>query len=1054
MSSTETAAVPDVPAPPARLRLEVFCSGAEPELFHSIVRPQQVWTRDPFDVEDIHREARDTFQRLLQRAGAVPPLPYGRLLLLKGEAGSGKTHLMRAFRHYVHSEAQGYCGYMEMTSLVDNYAHYTLSNLINALDQPYDAPDIQTSGLMLLSSGLFEGLLQITPEQRARLRDGPIEDLAGQVEEYADLALLDPRFRECDLDVLRSMLYLQRDDPRIKSRALRWLRCEDLAERDRALLSLLVPRTRSEDPLRMIAALGKLMGAVHHMPLVVCADQLEGSLDMDPDEKQSGLRFRKMIDTLTSIAEQVPSSVVVISCLEDYYTHFSRQLPKPKLDRLEKEITPIRLTGQRTAEEVEALIGRRLQFLFEEHGVPADEDAPTFPYTAHHLRPLAGLGTRDVLAHCHHHREGCVLAGRWLEPDWSGTPPPPPAPADDVLQRQWNDFRSAFSDTVPDGEEELAGLLSWAIAQCSQEMPADFWFAAEKHKQHGRMLAVEVHQPQDAVGRLLIAVCNKAAQGGGLGHQIAEVEKAAGDVAAVLVRSTDFPKSPKAAVSLQIGKLIARGGRRVVVQDSDWRTALALQQFQRQHGLDPQFAAWVKDNQPLTRIASLREILGLDQLIRPRPAVEEVARPAPKPKPPPPEPDAPLDLGTKSGLIPGQVTISLKELLQHMAFLGGSGSGKTTAALTLIEQLLERNIPAVLLDRKGDLSNYANPDAWERELSDPNQVERRRRLRGRVDVAVYTPGQPDGRPLLIPIVPDDFASFGTLEREQIAGVAAAGLAGMMDYRLRGAGTERQRLSILRKAIELLGSLPGQLVTVPTLRKLIEDRDEALLNAVGGFDDKQYKKLADDLLTLSHNHKTLLEGAGEKLDVDALLGRKEHAHPGKTRLSIICTHFLRDQATVDFWVSQFLLAVDRWRNANPVSDLHAVFLFDEADLYLPATRQPATKAPMETLLKRARSAGIGLMLATQSPGDFDYKCRDNVRAWLVGRVKEKVALDKLKPMFAEGKIDAAAKLPGQGTGEFHLLREKEVCALKTFPSLIMAEQLPEERILELARGKSV
>jgi hypothetical protein len=940
-----------------------------------------------------------------------------------------------------------------MTSLVDNYAHYTLSNLISALDQPYCAPDIQTSGLMLLSNGLFEGLLQITPEQRAQLREGQVEDLAAKVEEYADLALLDPRFRECDLDVLRAMLYLQRDDPRVKSRALRWLRCEDLAERDRALLSLLVPRTRAEDPLRMIAALGKLMKAVHHMPLVVCADQLEGSLDMDPDEKQSGLRFRKMIDTLTSIAEQVPSSVVVISCLEDYYTHFSGQLPRPKLDRLEKEITPIRLTGQRTAEEVEALIARRLQFLFEEHGVPADEEAPTFPYAAHHLRPLAGLGTRDVLAHCHHHREACVLAGRWLEPDWSGTPPPPPPPQEDVLQRQWNDSRSAFSDVVPDDEEELAGLLAWAVSACSQEMPAEFWFAADRHKQHGRMLAIEVHQPHNAVGRLLVAVCNKGAQGKGLTNQITEAEKEAGEIPLVLVRSTDFPKNPKGIVSQQIGKLIARGGRRVVMQDSDWRTVLALRAFQRRHGQDPQFAAWAKENQPLTSIAALRDILGLDQLLRPRPAVEEVARPAPKLKPAPEVvPDAPLDLGTKSGLIPGQVTISLKELLQHMAFLGGSGSGKTTAALTLIEQLLERNIPAVLLDRKGDLCSYANPAAWEKEIPDPTRSEKRRRLRERLEVVVYTPGQPEGRPLLIPIVPDGFGQFPEFEREQTAGVAAAGLAGMMGYNLRGAGTDRQRLSILRKAIELLGSLPGQAVTLASLRQLIEDRDEALLNAVGGFEDRQYRKLADDLLTLSHNHKKLLEGDGEKLDIDALLGRGQYARPGKTLLSVISTRFLGDQATIDFWVAQLLMALGRWIGVSAADRLQTVFLFDEADLYLPATRQPATKAPMENLLRRARSAGLGLMLATQSPGDFDYKCRDNVRAWLVGRVREKVALDKLKPMFADAKGDVAARLPAQATGEFHLLREKEICALKTFPSLIVADQIPEERILELARDK--
>ena len=65
----------------------------------------------------------------------------------------------------------------------------------------------------------------------------------------------------------------------------------------------------------------------------------------------------------------------------------------------------------------------------------------------------------------------------------------------------------------------------------------------------------------------------------------------------------------------------------------------------------------------------------------------------------------------------------------------------------------------------------------------------------------------------------------------------------------------------------------------------------------------------------------------------------------------------------------------------------------------AVRQPATKAPMEDLLRRARSAGLGILLASQSPGDFDYKCRDNIKSWLVGQVKEETALRKLKPMFA-------------------------------------------------------
>jgi hypothetical protein len=107
--------------------------------------------------------------------------------------------------------------------------------------------------------------------------------------------------------------------------------------------------------------------------------------------------------------------------------------------------------------------------------------------------------------------------------------------------------------------------------------------------------------------------------------------------------------------------------------------------------------------------------------------------------------------------------------------------------------------------------------------------------------------------------------------------------------------------------------------------------------------------------------------------------------------------------------------------------------------------------MESLLRRARSAGVGLFLATQSPCDLDYKCRDQIRTWLVGRVKEQVAIGKLRPMLEAGRVDAAAKLPGQGTGQFYLVREREVVAVQSEPSLIPTAQLPEDRILELARG---
>jgi hypothetical protein len=264
--------------------------------------------------------------------------------------------------------------------------------------------------------------------------------------------------------------------------------------------------------------------------------------------------------------------------------------------------------------------------------------------------------------------------------------------------------------------------------------------------------------------------------------------------------------------------------------------------------------------------------------------------------------------------------------------------------------------------------------------------------------------------------------------------------------------DKGQRAILAKAIETLAALPGATITVPVLRDVIEQQDDALLNAIGGgYPDRYYATLAQRLLTLELNNRLLLT-SDELLDVDALLGTGPLARPGRVRLSVISTRFLGDPSKVDFWVSQLLVAVSRWCAKSPRPRLQAVFLFDEADVYLPAgTKQPATKAPMEDLLKRARSAGLGVFLATQSPGDLDYRCKENVRTWLIGRVKEPRALEKLKPMLAAAKGDVTDKLAGQATGEFYLVRESSVTAIRSDESLVRSEQLAEKEIVELARS---
>lgn len=1035
-----------------------FCSPTSLEVFGGIVHGCQVWSPDPLDVEEIHAEAREAFARLLRRATAPEPPATGKTLLLLGEAGSGKTHLMRAFRAAAHANADGYCGYMQMVTRTDNYGHYVLSKLVDSLEHPYRAGE-PNSGLTRLARSLLDAISECLPDaDRERFKDDLLEpdEIARLVHRSADLAVQLPAFAHVDIDLLRALLFLVPSDARIRPRVLKWLRCEDLSPYDRELIGGLVPRTAPHMPLQTIVALGRLVNAIRPTALVLLVDQLEEVLELSRGDSDRWELFRIAINAVVDIADAVPNAVVVIACLDQLFGEGRKHLPLAKLDRIERDPEPIRLAGGRSLEEIEAVVGRRLTALYEAADTVPDPQRPLAPFDRQHLKPLEKLRTRDVVDWCRRHRDTCIEAGRWVEPTGRVDPlPPPPVPSNLELAQLWND--ALTKTTMPAVEEpQLAALLAWAGQQLAAEMNGGIHFGTQCD---GRYVEVETHTGGNAVSKSLVALCDKDARGGGLGAQIDEVAKRCGEIPPIIVRSTPFPIGPKAAVSTKIANLIAPkgNGRRAIVADADWRAMLAFRSFCEKHRNVAGFAGWQKQERPLAGLPSLRTIFDLDRLdvlapTKPLPSVEPSLPPvgiAREVSPPSALPGSTsrFRIGTTRGVSATEVQLDPTELARHVAFLGGSGSGKTTAALAVIEGLLLSGVPTVLIDRKGDLARYADPDAWTEPEPDSDRAERRRALRTALDVRVYTPGSSEGRPLAIPVAPADLHALPAADREQFAGYAAAALLGMMGPRPRGADPKR---AILQKAIEVLGRLPNRPMTVTGLQQLVHDRDDALIEEVGGLDAKHFKKLDEGLLTLALQHRRLFE-LGEPLDVDALLGRGVHAVPGRTHLIVVNTQFLGD--AVDFWLAQFLASVDRWRAKNPSPDgrLQAAFFFDEADKYLPATGPvPATKAPIENLLRRARSAGIGLFLASQNPGDFDYRCRDQILTWLVGKVTQGTAIAKLKPLFDAARIDASDKLAGQSAGQFYLLKESVGQAIRVDRNLIPTLQLPEDKTLSLAR----
>ena len=1050
-------------------RFDAFCSHQGLDIFHAVTHQHQIWQPDLYDVDTIHLEARSAYERLLNRADSSITSDSGRILLLLGESGAGKTHLMRFFRNQTHEQQKGFFSYMQMTSAVSNYARYVLRNTIDSFDKPYYEPFGTKTGLIEFSNALAESSGVVTPNELALLKEDDLsqEELIDLIYPIADRVIALKRFNGIDIDVVRALLYLQPGQPAISAKVLRLLRCEPLTPYDSGVLGGMVARDHDDDPLRMLQSFALLTQAVTGGAFVVCLDQLEDIHSMD----EAGQRFRRAVQTIVTLAE-IPNVIVVLSCLESFYDLLKQHLPKPHLDRLELDPTPISLKARRSDDEVRQIIARRLQHLYELAEIPINSSEALYPFPDDIAGKLAGKTTRDVLEWCRRQRECSITTGKLtnvndLSSD-SGN-------EDNVsetyeLSQHWNDHL-AGSFEPPDDDRDLLHLMGNSIQRCGQELGQSCQFTAQID---GDYLTVNLHlEPNATQDSLLLRLCQKPARGGSLAKQIRELQQNAGTHIPVALRTTEFPSNPRAQIAQQIGDFLSQGGRRAQVADSDWRTMLAIQSFEQQYGDRPDYPAWLQAEKPLSQLPSLQRILDLANLklaagstsssqsqpTQPTPqptatkpgdnAPEDAPKPIPGPEAEPtlPEPASAIPLGQTRSAVPTPVDLPREALVRHAAFLGGSGSGKTTLALTLIEQLLLRGVPAILLDRKGDLCSYANPEAWEKPTDDPGMMPYRQLLRDHMEVAVYTPGTLGnaGRPLSIAITPPGLGQLPSAERQQMANYCAAALAGIMGYK--AAGLDKTRMAVLGQAIAVLSTLQtDNPLSIDRLISFIAEQDPLLVNAIGVLDPKHCKKLAEDLQTLSLMAGHLFNPQCEQLSTEQLL---TSSHPQKTRLSVINLGSLGDNANILFWVSQFLLNLNRYAQRHPSGQLQAVVLFDEADLYLPAQSKPSTKEPMESLLKRARSAGLGILLATQSPGDLDYKCRDQISSWFVGKVKENNALNKLKPMLSEAKTDVTSKLANQQVGEFFAIRAGEVTSLKANLSLIRAEQVPLEMVQALA-----
>jgi hypothetical protein len=393
------------------------------------------------------------------------------------------------------------------------------------------------------------------------------------------------------------------------------------------------------------------------------------------------------------------------------------------------------------------------------------------------------------------------------------------------------------------------------------------------------------------------------------------------------------------------------------------------------------------------------------------------------------------DLGEKA-LGDELVIYDSKDLVTHGVVLGMTGSGKTGLCIALLEEAAMDNIPAIIIDPKGDIANLLltfpdlapesfrpwineddaakkgispdefaakTADTWKKGLADWGQpVERIRQFRDKIDMSVYTPGSNAGLPVSI-LSSLDVPDFEILDdAESLSERIESTVSSLLSLVGNNADPLRDPEHILLSNIFASTWKAGHGVTLESLVRHIQvppfDKIGVMdLETVCPRKNRLDLAMKMNNLLASPGFSSWLEG--EPLDIRRML----HTPQGKPRISIFCISHLNDAERM-FFVSLLLNQTLGWMRAQSgTTSLRALLYMDEIYGYLPPSAMPPSKKPMMTMLKQARAFGLGVLVATQNPVDLDYKALSNIGTWWLGRLQT----ERDKARVLDGLEGAAA-----------------------------------------------
>ena len=410
-----------------------------------------------------------------------------------------------------------------------------------------------------------------------------------------------------------------------------------------------------------------------------------------------------------------------------------------------------------------------------------------------------------------------------------------------------------------------------------------------------------------------------------------------------------------------------------------------------------------------------------------------------------------------------------RDLTTHAVCVGMTGSGKTGLCIDLLEEAAIDEVPAIIIDPKGDMTNlllsfpglkpedfrpWINVDdarrqgvtaetfasqqseLWRKGLAEWGQSgDRIQMLRDAADFTIYTPGSDAGIPVSIlqsfAAPPLSWDTDVEALREQIQGAVSAllGLVGLdVDP------VQSREHILLSNLFEHFWRQGEDL----DLAKLILSIQRPPIRKLGVFDVDTFFPEGDRFELAMRINSIIAAPSfdgwlrGQPMDVAGFLSTPE----GKPRHSIFYIAHLSDEERM-FFVTMLLNQVITWMRTQPgTTSLRALLYMDEIFGFFPPVANPPSKQPMLTLLKQARAFGVGVILTTQNPVDLDYKGLTNAGTWFIGRLQTE--RDKMRVLDG---LESASSEAGHGLDRDELSRVISALGKRVFLLHNVHEEAP-------------